>query len=432
MASTQVSAGDARAIKVFAAAMFAGVMRANCFTNQMTGPAPQQAAAMSKIRMQTSPAMPIVRVMDLSKTRGDTVQVDLYHTINGEPIVGDRNAEGKGEALTASQQEFKIDLLTKVVDAGGKMGQQRTRHNLRQIALAQLQSYFPRLNDQQTLVHLAGARGSQVGSDWILPLQSADNFSEIMINPVQAPTYNRHFVASGTGLERGGLASASITTADVLQLEHLDALASIMAEADFKIQPIKLPDDPAAEDAPMYALFVSYAAWESVKAKTTGKNWQTFLQNAWKRASYGSKHPLFKGDAGMWGNIVVKRMERVIRFNANDPYRYVAAADKLTANETPGTVSSSLSTTHTLDRCILLGGQALANVYGASGDMESAANWKERPYNFERSLEVMGDMMGGKGKLRFKYKNSDGQLEPTDHGVAVLDVAAPKLFVEAS
>ena len=316
MSATQVASGDARAVKIFAAAMFAATQRANTFTNQMTGPAPKQASAQAKIKQQTSPAMPIVRVMDLSKTAGDTVQVDLYHTIGGRPIVGDRNAEGKGEPLTASQQEFKINLLTKVVDAGGKMAQQRTKHGLRAMALTQLQAYFPRLHDQQTLVHLAGARGSQGGTDWVIPLQSDDEFADIMINPVLAPSYNRHFVASGTTLERGGLALDSIATTDVLSLEHFDALGSILAEAEFKLQPIKVSDDKAAEDHPIYCMYVSYAAWESVKQKTTGRNWQTFLQNAWKRASYGSQHPLFKGEAGMWGNILVKRMERNIRFNA--------------------------------------------------------------------------------------------------------------------
>lgn len=432
MSSTQVAAGDARAVKIFAAAMFAATQRANTFTNQMTGPAPKQAAAQAKIKQQTSPAMPIVRVMDLSKTAGDRVQVDLYHTIGGRPIVGDRNAEGKGEALTASQQEFRIDLLTKVVDAGGKMAQQRTKHGLRSMALAQLQAYFPRLHDQQTLVHLAGARGAQAGTDWVVPLQDDPEFADIMINPVMAPTYNRHFVASGTTLEQGGLALDSIATTDVLALEHLDSLGSILAEAEFKMQPIKVSDDPAAEDHPIYVLYVSYAAWEAVKQKTTGRNWATFLQNAWKRAGYGSKHPLFKGEAGMWGNILVKRMERNIRFNAGDPHQYVTAANRLTAAETTGTIAAGIGATYTVDRCLLLGGQALANVYGASGDMESAASWKERPYNFERAMEVMGDMMGGKGKLRFEYMNEDGQKEMTDHGVLVLDVAAPKLFAAAA
>lgn len=430
MAQTQVSRGDARAEKIFAAAMFAATQRANTFTNSMTGPAPQQSAAEAKLRNQTSAEMPIVRVMDLSKSAGDRVQVDLYHTINGLPIVGDRNAEGKGEALTASQQEFRIDLLTKVVDVGGKMAQKRTSHGLRGLALANLSNYFPRLEDQQVLVHLAGARGNQGGTDWIVPLQGDPMFSDIMINPVLAPSYNRHYVASTTSLKQGGAALSSIASTDVLALEHIDMLGTILAEAEFKLQPIKLPDDPAAADSPLYALFVSYRAWQDVKNKTSGQNWQTFLQNAWQRASYGSKHPLFKGAAGMWGNILVKRMERNIRFSAGDVTKIVTAANRLTATETPVTINS-IGAGNTVDRCMLLGGQALAKVYGTSGDTGSSARWKERKYNFERALEVMGDVMGGKGKLRFDYENESGQLEPTDHGVIVLDVATTKLSTAA-
>ena len=46
-------------------------------------------------------------------------------------------------------------LLGEVIDAGGSMSQQRTKHNLREIALAQLSGYFPRLNAQTALVQLA-------------------------------------------------------------------------------------------------------------------------------------------------------------------------------------------------------------------------------------------------------------------------------------
>jgi N4-gp56 family major capsid protein len=431
MASTQLPAGDARAQKIFAAAMFAQTQRANTFTNKMTGPAPQQAAAEAKLKSQTSSDMPIVRVTDLSRKAGDTVQVDMYHTTGGLPIVGDRNAEGKGVALSSSQQEIRIDLLTHVVDAGGKMAQQRTTHGLRGLALASLSNYFPRLEDQMTMVHLAGARGSQVDTDWIVPLQTDPEFASIMINPVLAPTYNRHFVASGLGLEQGGLALDSIATTDVLALEHIEHLDTLLHESEFKLQPVKLPDDPAADDDPLYVLLVSYKAWMDVRAKMTGKSWTTFIQNAWQRASYGSKHPLFKGSAGMWGNILVKRMERCVRFNASNAHQYVTAANRLTATETAGTIAAGIGTTHTVDRCLLLGGQALAKVYGA-GKMGSVSNWKERPYNFDRAMEVMGDLMGGSSKLRFEYKNNVGLLEKTDHGVIVLDVAATNNAVAAS
>lgn len=425
MAGTQVASGDALAVKLYSAAVFANTQRKNTFTNRMTGPSPSQSDAESKIRNQTSPDYPIVRVTDLSDTAGDQLTVDLFHTIGGKPIVGDRQAEGRGERLTTSTQEVKIDLLTKVVDAGGKMTAKRTKHNLRRIALAQLVNYFAKLNDQQTLVHLAGNRGFDSGPDWVVPLATDADFADIMINAVKAPTYNRHFVADGTALVRGGAQLASIDSTDLLALEHIDALSVMLSEDQFKLQPIKIEDDPAAEDEPMYLLMVSHRAWHGVATKTSGQNWRTFLQNAWNRASYGSKHPLFKGEAGMWGNILVRKMERNVRFNPGSVIKHVTVGNRLTATETDVTVNGSLTAGYNVDRCLLLGGQAMAHVYGKNGDSGTFANWKERRYNFERAMEVAGDMMTGKSKLRFSYQDSNGNLEPTDHGVLVLDVAVP-------
>lgn len=425
MSGTQVSSGDALAVKVFNAALFAQTQRKNTFTNRMTGAAPKQSDAEAKIRNQTSPDYPIVRVTDLSKGAGDRITVDLFHTAGGKPIVGDRQAEGRGERLTSSTQEVRIDLLTKVIDAGGKMAQKRTKHNLRRIALAQLVNYFAKLNDQMTLVHLAGARGDDTGHDWVLPLMSDPDFADIMTNTLLAPSYNRHFVADGSILLRGPTNLASIASTDTLKLEHLDILSTMLAEEQFKLQPIKIEDDPAAEDEPLYVMFVSHRAWNSINTSTsTTNNWRTFLQNAWNRGSYGSKHPLFKGEAGMWGNILVKRMERNVRFNPGAVVKGVEVANRLTATETNITVNAGLSAGYTVDRCLLLGGQAMAHVYGANGDNGTFTNWKERRYNFERALEVMGDMMTGKTKLRFDYMDANGNREPTDHGVVTVDVAA--------
>lgn len=424
MAATQIASGDKLAITVFGAALFANTQRKNTFTNRMTGAAPTQSDAEAKIRNQTSADYPIIRVTDLSQAAGDTITVDLFHTIGGKPIVGDRMAEGKGERLTASTQNVKIDLLTKVVDAGGKMTNKRTKYDLRKIALSQQVNYWTKFNDQQTLIHLAGARGTETGPDWLVPLTADPDYSDIMINPVLAPTYNRHFVCDGKAVVRGGQQLASIDSTDTLSLEAIDTLSVLLSEDQTRLQPIRIDDDPAAEDEPLYLLLVSHRAWNAVNQNSTGQVWRTFLQNAWNRASYGSKHPLFKGEAGMWGNILIKKMERNVRFNPGDTTKIIIKADRFTATETDVTVNAALTAGYTVDRGLLLGGQAMAHVYGKNGDSGTFTNWKERRYNFERALEVMGDMMTGKSKLRFDYLDSIGGREPTDHGVMVVDMAA--------
>jgi N4-gp56 family major capsid protein len=406
--------------KLYSVALFAQTQKAAGFSRGLTGPAPTQAQAESKIKMQTAPDMPIVRVTDLSKTAGDTISVDMFGVVGGKPIMGDRNAEGRGEKLTSSSMDISIDLTTKVVDAGGKMSQQRTVNQLRGIASAQLVSYFTRLDDQLSLVHLAGARGTATGADWIVPLQNDPDFNEICVNAVKAPTYNRHFVASGTNIVKGGQQLASIASTDIFKLEHIDALRTLLDEMDYPLQPVKIADDPAAADEPMWVMYVSPRQYSSLLTNTSGATLRTFQQNAWNRASYGSKHPLFRGEVGMWNGILIKKQLRPIRFKANDSVQIITSANAATATESAQTVNAALGATYGVDRAMLLGAQALGNVFGKHKSSDYYFSWFERLYNFERNLEVAGDMMGGKSKLRFAY-NEGGVMTPTDHGVLVLD-----------
>lgn len=428
MAGTQIPVGSTLARKVFGAALFANTQRQPSLSKSLTGNAPKQSSAEAKLKGQTSPDMPIVRVTDLSKSQGDMVSVDLINQTGGKPIMGDRMAEGKGERLDMSSMDIRIDLTTKVVDAGGKMTQQRTVHGLRGLAMANLQGWFTRFNDQSSIVHLAGTRGSQVGTDWVVPLSTDPDYSEIMVNSVKAPTYNRHFVADASSVVQGGQQLSSIDSTDIFRLEHIDVLGALIDDMEFKLQPIRLPGDQAADDSPLYLLLVTNRQWQSILTNTTANSlqWRTFLQNAWNRASSfegGKRHPLFTGDAGVWHNILVRKTDRAIRLNPGDAVQYCTSAGAATAAETSVTVNGSLGAGFAVDRALLLGGQALAHVYGKNQGSDTFANWMERRYNFERNLEVAGEVMGGKAKLRFSVPDAHGNKIPTDNGVLVLDTA---------
>lgn len=423
MSQTTVVRGDALARKLFSVALFAQTIKKPSFSNQLTGDAPKQADAESKLKMQTVPDMPFVRVTDLSKTAGDTVSVDMFGLVGGKPLVGDVNAEGRGEKMTATSMDIAIDNLTKVVDAGGKMAQQRTVHNLRSLAMAQLVSYFTRLDDQLSLVHAAGARGFHQGADWVVPLAADADFASICVNTVKAPTYNRHFVASGTGLVKGGQQLGSIATTDVFKLEHLDGFRTILDEMDFPLQPVRIADDPAAQDEPMWVMYVSPRQYSQILTNTSGATLRSFQQYAWNRASYGSKHPLFKGEVGMWNGILVKKLARPIRFTTGTSAKIITSANAATATESDQSIAGAITSSYAVDRGILFGAQALATVYGKNKSSDYHFSWLERNYNFERNFEVAGDSMAGKSKLRFKYDDGTGTLVPTDHGAMVLDTA---------
>lgn len=422
MAETNVASGSSIAIKHYSAALFANTLKATTAMDNLVGPI-EPTAAMQKVAGQTQPGMPIVRIDNLMKAPGDTVSLDLVDTISGEPIMGDVNREGRGSTLSFSTMDIKIDLSSKVVDAGGTMSQQRTKHQLREIALAQLSGYFPRLAAQTSLVHLAGARGSQTGTDWTLPIQTATNFASIMVNTVKAPTYNRHFVVNGSALTQGGAQLGSIVSTDALKLVHLDLLRKRLDDMDQPLQSVKLGGDRAADSSKMW---VFLATPNQYSVLLTEGSLRAFQQNAVNRSAYmDSRHPLFAGEVGMWNGILVVKNERAVRFAISETTKIVTSGNAATATETDQAVNASLTSGYAVERGLLLGAQALGIAYGKTSVSGMQFGWKEHKYNFESSLEVMGEKVCGHMKTRFSVDDGTGSKIPTDFGVIVVDSAVP-------
>ena len=417
--ATTIASSSALARKLFSVALFAQTQKQPGFSRALTGPAPNTGDAINKLKAQTAKDMPIVRITDLSKTAGDKVSVDVFGTIGGKPTMGDADAEGTGVALTNSSMDIMIDLATKVVDTGGKMTRQRTVHDLRSIAMANLTSYFARLDDQTSLVHLAGARGTEVNDDWVVPLSSDGDFGSIMVNTVTPPTYESHYLvdAGGASLVIPSAANiGAIATPDVLTLESIDNMRTMLDEMAFPLQPVKIADDPAAADEPMWVLYVSPRQYSHL-LKATTNDIRSFQQNAWNRASYGSKHPLFKGEVGMWNGILVKKLNRAIRHGTGSSITSVLVAAKATGTGTATPLPGGITAGFAVDRAILLGAQALGNAYGKNKGSDYHFDWLENEYDFQRKLEIGGDCMGGKAKLSFNL----GGTHVKDHGVMVFD-----------
>jgi N4-gp56 family major capsid protein len=403
---TTIPVGSSLARKVFGSALFTRTQRKPSLLKNITGEAPKQTAAEAKLKGQSQPDFPIVRVTDLGKSAGDTVSVDLFDIVTGKPVMGDKKLAGKMMSLSYSSQDIKIDQCRAGIDTGGRMAQQRTVHQLRGICMSNLTGYNSRLEDQQALVHLAGARGTQLTQDWVVPLATDPDYASIMVNPVYAPTYNRHLYAGdATGL-------ADLDATNILTLGDIDRMRSYIEDSDLPLQPIKLPDDPMADDEPLYLLLVTARQWHYLQNRTDSASWRTFLAQAYARKTAGSKHPLFSGEPGMWNGIMVKRMSRAIRFPANTVITVATSA--ATYTETTATCA-----VHT-DRAILLGAQALANVYGRHQKSDFYYNWHEEESDHGNTLEVSTAMMNGKAKIRFNMGGTD-----TDHGVMVMDSYAP-------
>lgn len=420
MAETVIPYGSPQAVQIQSAGLFAANMQRPTTLNRLTGKLPQQADAEASLRFQSGNELPIVRCMDLSKAAGDEVTFDLINPVGGKPIMGEEYAEGRGERMDFSQDSLRINQARKPISAGGKMTQQRTPHQLRSLARAQGHNYMTRLEDQLTLVHLAGARGSANDIEWAVPLQSDPDFSKICVNPIKAPTRNRHYISTGDGIEKVSATSnaINIATTDVMNIDLVDALRTRLDSMPLPPPPVQFKDDQLSADAPMRVLLCSSEQYTSLVRSTNFRTWQA---NAMARAQMAKMNPLFMGEVGLWNGILIVKMPKPIRFYAGDVLRWCPSATSSAETDTD-LVPASFGTEYAVDRALLLGGQALGEAYGKARQTGNPYFWSEKELDHGDKLEVLVGMIAGKSKVRFVVDHGP-QKEITDFGVMAIDTA---------
>lgn len=434
MGQTAINSANSLTNKQYSEALFTMAVRQPSPVNALSGPAPKVDQSDKVLRQQSTTDMPIVQVTDLESTAGDKVQVDCAQVVKLRAIMGDQNAEGKGAPLKYAFQEIKVDMATLPISVGGKMTQKRFQHNLRRNAMAQLKGNIPRFLWQRCLVQLAGARGVQDGTDWVLPLDSDPDFADMMVNAVKAPTYNRHFVVDGSTLVQGGAQLASIDNTDRMLLTHLDQIAALIDEMPVKMMPIQIPGDPAAGDDPIKGvLMVDPLVWDSILTDSTSNyNIRTFQANALERAKYGdlAKHPLFAGQPILWNGVLVRKGQFGIRFNgdgATTTTKHITSANQYAATETDVTIAN-IGATYQVARSVFLSAQALAKCSGVNTTSMTPYSLLENYTNFGRNLELAGEIIGAEQKLRFNLPDGSGSDAPTDFGSLVIDSIVKKRF----
>ena len=418
--STHIPYGSDQAVKLQSIALFAATMQRPTTIGRMTGEFPKQKGAESHLRNQTSSDYPIVRCRDLTKTAGDEITFDLVNPLNGKPIMGSAFAEGRGEAMTFSQDRLRINQTRKPISAGDTMTQQRTPHQIRALARAQGYGYMQRLEDQLNIVHMAGARGFQDNVEWIVPLESDPDFGSIVVNSIKAPTRNRHFISTGTGIEQVSASGneISIQTTDIANLDLIDAIRAHLDGMALPPAPVKFKGDKMAADSPLRVLMVSPLQYVSI---IKSGNFRTLQATAMARATQAGNNPLFMGEAGLWNGILVIKMPKPIRFFAGDEIKW--CTDVTSETETTGDlVPASFGTTHAVDRALLIGAQALGEAYGKHRKSGNPYFWSEKELDHGDKLEVLIGMINGKSKIRFEIDHGEN-IQPTDNGIIAIDTA---------
>jgi hypothetical protein len=290
------------------------------------------------------------------------------------------------------------------------MTQKRTVHNLRNISMAGLQAWMQRLEDQTALVHLAGARGTQATTDWVVPFSSDPDFGAIMVNSIKAPTKNRYFCANDA------TDAADMGTNDALTLQDVDRIVAQLRESPVVLQSVRIKGDDRAWNDPLWVMFVTERQWLYLQSRTSQTTWRQAVQYAFERKSSGVKHPLFDAyETIMWNGVLIKRMNRyAIRFAAGDSVvKDTGGADGGTYTE------ATVTAAQPIDRAIIVGAQALAKAYGKSAS-DYFYDWSEKEVDHGNSIETVCAAMTGSSKIRFKIDGAD-----TDFGVAVIDSYAP-------
>ncbi|EJG7681934.1 N4-gp56 family major capsid protein [Salmonella enterica] len=395
----------AQANKLYQVALFTAANRNRSMVNILTEQqeAPKAVSPDKKSTKQTSAGAPVVRITDLQKERGDEVSFSIMHKLSKLPTMGDQRIEGRGEDLSRADFTLRIDQGRHLVDAGGRMSQQRTKFNLVSSAKTLLGTYFNDLQGQCAVVHLAGARGDFMADDVIVPLASHHDFKEIMINDVMPPTHNRHFFGGdATSLE-------AVDSSDVFTLSLVDNMALYIDEMAHPLQPVRLKGDELYGEDPYYVLYVTPRQWNDWYTSTSGKDWNQMMVRAVNR-SKGFNHPLFKGECAMWRNILVRKY-------AGMPVRFYTGSKVQVSNNDLAATTQQIEVKTNIDRAMLLGAQALANAYGQRNG--GHFNLVQKKTDMDNRTEIAIDWINGLKKIRFEDKT--GRMQ--DHGVIAVDTA---------
>lgn len=419
---TNAAYGDKTNMVTQAVGLFATHMQRNSTLNLLAGKMPKgEAGADATLRKQTTQHMPIVRVQDLGKGRGDEVTFHLLNPVGAYPIMGSAHAEGRGVGMSLNEDRLRVNQARFPVDLGNVMSQIRSPADLRKLGRPVAQSLMDRYCDQSTLVHMAGARGFHDNIEWAIPTDNHPEFKEIMVNRVKAPTKNRHFLVDGSGVQlfKQTADEVQIETGDLFTMDAVDSMKSVLDTIALPPPICKFEGDSNADDSPIRVWLVSPDQYNKFASQP---GFRSFQAAAWARASQAKQHPLFTGDVGIWNNFIIRKMPRPIRFYAGDTIKYCAAYDSEV--ESSAIVPASFGEKFAVDRSIILGGQALAEAMASSEHSGAPFFWSEKELDHGDKWELLIGAVRGVSKIRFDVNTGERQ-EFTDYGVTVVDTAVP-------
>lgn len=321
----------------------------------------------------------IQRITDLTRTeRGEKVLMHLVADLVQDGVAGDNEREGNEEEMMSYSQEIAIDLISHQVRNKGKLADQKTVINFREMAKSRLAYWLSNRVDQLALLTLSG-----VGYGYNLDGSLRENSpfpSLSFAASVSAPTSKRNVVWNGTSLVAGS--TASITSSCVPNYKMIvDAVA--YAKTHY-IKPLM------AGGKEYYVLLVQPGTLAQLKKDA---DYQRAVTNLAIKA--GEDSPWFTGGTVTIDGAVIHEHRLVYGTQG------AASGQKWGAD---GTVNGT--------RSLLCGAQALG-----MADL-GTPEWVEKKFDYDSKQGVSVDKMIGFLKPKF-YSIYDKSTE--DFGVLAID-----------
>lgn len=264
MAVTAFGTNDAQTVKIWSSLTLREALKATLFAKLMG----------------TGKSAIIQRLVDLEKSAGDQIKYDLLMQMTGAGVTGDNRMRDNEEALVYYQDTVNIDQLRNA-HAFRRMSQQRTLHDMRMDAKANLSDWFNGTFDNYMFRTLCGDTTLTHG-------QTAT-----------APTSN-HIIYSGDATSQAGIGNN-----DQFSLADIDY-------AKEKAKTLTPPIRPTmVNGSEMYCVILHPYSVTDLRldvANSAYVDWPTIQMMAQKR---GNDNPIFTGALGVYNNCILFESTRI-------------------------------------------------------------------------------------------------------------------------
>lgn len=364
MARTIIGVNDAKAVKKYSLFLATDTNRKSYWTRKFMG--------------GTDSSMPVTQLLELENDAGEYLSYDISMQMGMQPVEGDDVLEGKEQQLKFYTDGLYIDQMRGGVNSGGRMTRKRTVHDLRTVAKKRQSDWWARIFDELFFMYISGARG--VNSEFNFP----PTYTGFANNAFSAPDSDHHLIA-GSG-EKNQLTDTDTMTLNLI--DKIKADAAMMGGAHDKtpqIQPIMINGEQH------FVMLMNPWQTYDMRRQTSAGHWLDLQKAA--AAAEGNKNNIFKGNLGMYNNVVLHEHSALIRFNDYGAGEDVEAC-----------------------RGLFMGEQAAAIAFGSPGT-GLRFGWNEETRDNGNQLVITTNTIFGMKKVSWNGK---------DYGVYALDTAAKK------